>query len=81
MAGRIGDPTVPAAEKRAAMDTVRALHQKYADGAQQAPRSAAQPPRSEFDDMPNPAQYSGKVVTDTETGVRYRSNGSQWVRE
>lgn len=29
MAGRIGDPAVPSAEKRAAMDTIRALHQKY----------------------------------------------------
>lgn len=32
MAGRIGDRTVPAAEKRAAMDTIRALHQKYTSG-------------------------------------------------
>lgn len=30
MAGRIGDPTVPAAAKREALKTIRALHQRYA---------------------------------------------------
>lgn len=42
MAGRIGDRTVPAAEKRAAMDTIRALHQKYTGGAQPSPSRPAQ---------------------------------------
>lgn len=34
MAGKVGDPTVPAIEKRAALDTIRDLHQKYAGGDQ-----------------------------------------------
>jgi hypothetical protein len=31
MAGQIGDSTIPAAEKKAAMKTIRILNQKYAD--------------------------------------------------
>lgn len=47
MAGKIGDPTVPAGEKRAAMGTIRNLHQKYTNGGQQSalqPAPAAAPP-------------------------------------
>jgi hypothetical protein len=36
--------------------------------------------RIESDAMPNPAQYVGAVVTDTSTGIKYQSNGSNWVR-
>lgn len=36
--------------------------------------------RIEADAMPNPAQYVGAVVTDTSTGIKYQSNGSNWVR-
>jgi hypothetical protein len=32
-------------------------------------------------DMPNPAQHRGRVIEDTNSGVRYRSNGSEWVPE
>ncbi len=33
-----------------------------------------------FADMPDPAQYQGRVIRDSSTGVRYRSNGRSWVR-
>lgn len=39
MAGRIGDSTVPAAEKKAALGVIRQLHQRYA--GQQAPAASA----------------------------------------
>lgn len=35
MAASIGDPTVPAAQKKAALDTVEQLHRRYAGGMQQ----------------------------------------------
>lgn len=31
-----------------------------------------------FDSRPNPADYRGQIMRDSKTGVRYRSNGSQW---
>lgn len=43
MAGRIGDPTVPAAEKRAAMDTIRTLHERYVGGGGARPSAPAAP--------------------------------------
>lgn len=44
----------------------------------QAPTSAAGPVAMKT--MPNPSQYKGYTVTDQSTGVRYQSNGSNWVR-
>ena len=41
----------------------------------------AQPQGGAFSSMPSPGQYKGKVITDTETGIKYRSNGSVWVKE
>lgn len=82
MAGRIGDPTIPAGEKKAAVDTIRSLHQKYAADVPQTRNAPAARGKSEgFDQMPNPAQYTGQTITDTETGIRYRSNGKQWMRQ
>jgi hypothetical protein len=31
------------------------------------------------DELPDPAQYSGKIARDTETGKRYQSDGQQWT--
>lgn len=33
------------------------------------------------DTMPNPKQYVGKTMTDTNTGIKYKSNGTGWVRQ
>lgn len=43
-------------------------------------QSAANRGRMESTTPPNPAQHAGKVMTDSSTGIRYKSNGSQWVR-
>ena len=34
----------------------------------------------ETDELPDPAQYNGAVMTDSQTGIRYQSNGKNWVR-
>lgn len=34
----------------------------------------------ETDELPDPAQYNGAVMTDSKTGIRYQSNGKNWVR-
>lgn len=47
MAGQIGDPTIPADTRRAAMQTIRMLNEKYAGGAQAQP--AVQSPFIEVD--------------------------------
>lgn len=38
-AGQIGDPTVPAETKKAALETIKGLNTKYAEGQQQGPLS------------------------------------------
>lgn len=52
MAGQIGDPTVPAGQKKAALKTIRNLYQKYATASveQQGalPSPAKRPPLSSF---------------------------------
>jgi hypothetical protein len=86
MAGRIGDPTVPAAEKRAAVATIRSLQQKYlpqnGDAPPSAPAAAGTPNAhpTGFDILPPPAQYKGKIFDDLENGVSYQSDGRSWVR-
>lgn len=32
------------------------------------------------DTMPPPAEHTGRIIRDSSTGVRYRSDGSSWVR-
>ncbi|CUI09422.1 putative minor silk ampullate protein [Janthinobacterium sp. CG23_2] len=46
MAGQIGDPAVPAALKKVALQSIKEINQRYAGGAQQQPAAqAAQPMR------------------------------------
>lgn len=33
-----------------------------------------------FDAMPDPRQYEGKVITDTQTGTKWRATGGKWLR-
>jgi hypothetical protein len=86
MAGRIGDPTVPAAEKRAAVATIRSLQQKYlppnGDAPPSAPAAAGTPNAQPtgMDSMPPPSEHVGRTIRDSATGVRYRSDGRSWVR-
>lgn len=30
-------------------------------------------------ELPNPSQYKGRIITDTDTGIKYISNGKEWV--
>jgi len=73
MAGQVGDPTVPVETRRAALQAIRSLHEKYAGGtqAQAAPKA--------FSDMPDPSGYVGKIIQDDKSGVRYKSDGKKWV--
>lgn len=53
-------------------------------GANQASGKVGEPAkktgRVETDALPDPAQYSGRTMTDTETGMKYRSDGGRWVK-
>jgi hypothetical protein len=86
MAGRLGDTTVPAAEKRAAVATIRSLQQKYLPQNGDAPIGAPSavgartPAPAGMDSMPPPAEHTGRTIRDSSTGVRYRSDGRSWVR-
>lgn len=51
MAGQIGDPTVPAAQKHASMQVIRQLHEKYADSAAARSPAAAQTASNSQDKM------------------------------
>lgn len=31
--------------------------------------------------MPPPSQHAGRIIKDTNTGIRYKSDGSKWVRQ
>jgi hypothetical protein len=33
-----------------------------------------------FESLPKASDYTGKTITDTKTGIKYKSNGSNWVR-
>lgn len=44
MAGQIGDPTVPAPQKHAALATIRQLHERYAGGTEATPAKPAAAP-------------------------------------
>jgi hypothetical protein len=36
--------------------------------------------KNSFESLPKAADYSGKTITDTKTGTKYKSNGSKWVK-
>ncbi len=65
MAGQIGDPTVPRDMKRAALASIRKLHEQYGAGATpQAPKpaAAAKPTAMSRADIEATAKASGKTV-------------------
>mgnify|MGYP006953638507 FL=1 len=39
-----------------------------------------QPTPKPVETMPDAAKYSGRVIRDTVTGDRFKSNGKQWVK-
>jgi hypothetical protein len=82
MAAMVGDRTKPLSQRKAALDTLERLQQKYAHLNEGSDSSPSQSARRTYDALPKDAQnYRGKVATDTRTGKRYRSNGITWVEE
>lgn len=72
MAAQLGDPTIPASQKRLALEVVERLHKRYAP--EEAPKTV------QTDSLPDPAQYPGAVMRDDQTGMRYQSDGKSWRR-
>jgi len=42
--------------------------------------STSQQKKQEFSALPPASQFSGKIATDQQTGIKYKSDGNQWVR-
>lgn len=81
MAGHIGDPTVPADIKRSAIETIKRLNKRYAEGnGGTPPEDAPERPKGLSAELPKAnTSNKGKTALDHDTGKRYRSNGMQWV--
>jgi len=85
-AGEIGDPTVPAATKLAALKSIEAIQRRYAGLPPVQPAKPAAPtapavPEQAFADLPAASQFRNKLVRDTVTGKLYKSNGMSWVEQ
>lgn len=79
MAGMVGDPTVPVAERMAALQEVRRLQEKYRDLNQSKIDGDAK--SNVMPEMPKAAPNNkGRVIRNEETGERYRSNGMSWEK-
>ena len=76
-AGVLNDPNTPASRKIAAADSAiqsyQRLIQKYGKGQ-------SQPQRQQVNILPPASQLPGKIATDNTTGIRYKSDGTKWVR-
>lgn len=77
-----GDSPEVLAQKRANRETaIEALRVQAGPGAENIKRGNEEPAKSQqFNSLPDPRQYNGKIVRDTETGTRWMSNGRDWVR-
>lgn len=49
-------------------------------GRTKARAGEGKPPPQGTDAMPPPAEHTGRTIRDSSTGVRYRSDGSAWLR-
>lgn len=69
-------------QKRAAIQFIRDSLQQFGPAASAAAGQSAPNRQSQqaMLSLPNPAQHKGRIVRDTKSGIRYQSNGSQWMR-
>lgn len=80
MAGEIGDPTIPAERKKAAMYTIRKINEQYATPGGSSNAASKPQGGTQFNAMPDPRQYKGRRLR-SDQGITYRSDGARWVRE
>jgi hypothetical protein len=66
-AGRLGDPTVPRDQKKAAIKAIREINQRYQQQGGQAPAA------SKYRD--------GQTATNPKTGEKMVFKGGQWVKQ
>lgn len=72
-----------AANRKRVIDGFRTTAGPVADQIKPSPRdkgASGSWDKVETDELPDPAQYNGAVMTDSQTGIRYQSNGKNWVR-
>lgn len=76
-AGIIDDDSAPASQRIAAAQSAAASYQRLIDkyGGKAKPK-----PGIETNILPAASKYPGKIATDQTTGIRYKSNGSKWMR-
>lgn len=53
---------------------------KEGEALHKAPKQEEAPERQAFDELPPPAQFKGKTITNQETGVKMYSDGTKWTR-
>jgi hypothetical protein len=54
----------------------------HPDASPAPPKPVKVAPVGEFDAMPMPGEWKGKgTLTDTKTGIRYRSDGRNWIKQ
>jgi uncharacterized small protein (DUF1192 family) len=82
MAALVGDRTVPVKTRLASLDTLEGLQKKYADINGVAGPAKPNAPAAPMAEMPKAnASNKGRIIRDSDTGKRYRSNGLQWTEE
>ena len=72
-----------AANRKRVIEGFRTTAGPVADQIKPSPRdkgASGSWDKIETDELPDPAQYNGAVMTDSQTGIRYQSNGKNWVR-
>lgn len=69
-------------QKREAIKFIRSSLQRFGGAPAPAPASAPRPApvAQAMPSLPSPAQHKGRIARDQKTGIRYQSNGSQWMR-
>lgn len=81
MSGKVGDRTVPIAERKSALAEIQRIQQKYAHLNGAAPQKTdSKSERTVLDALPKTAP-KGQRVRDTATGEILVFNGMSWVKE